>query len=85
MKLTIRTKADVWMQVKSDGTVIFQNVLPKGSQESWTAKEELELWTGNAGAMELILNGTPLGNPGIGVKKGIKVTRMGLAFPAEAQ
>ena len=78
LKLTIRTKADVWMQVKSDGTVIFQNVLPKDSQESWTAKEELELWTGNAGAMELILNGTPLGNPGTGVKKGIKVTHEGL-------
>ena len=78
LKLTIRTKADVWMQVKSDGTVIFQNVLPKDSQESWTAKEELELWTGNAGAMELILNGTPLGNLGTGVKKGMKVTHEGL-------
>lgn len=78
LKLTVSTKADVWMQVKSDGTVIFQNVLPKGSKESWTAKEELELWTGNAGAMELSLNGRPLGSPGSGVKKGIKVTHEGL-------
>ena len=81
LKLTISTKADVWMQVKSDGTVIFQNVLSKGSKESWTAKEELEIWTGNAGAMELSLNGRPLNNAGSGVKKGIKVTHEGLKLP----
>ena len=78
LKLTVRTKADVWMQVKSDGSVIFQDVLRKGSQENWTAKDELKLWTGNAGVMEMVLNGKPLGSPGIGVKKGIRVTREGL-------
>ncbi|MBI1952971.1 MAG: DUF4115 domain-containing protein [Candidatus Omnitrophica bacterium] len=78
LKLTIVSKADVWMQVKSDGAVIFQNVLAKGARESWTAKEELELWTGNAGAMELVLNGKSLGSPGTGVKKGIKVTHEGV-------
>ena len=78
LKLTVHTRAEVWMQVKADGAVIFQNVLPKGAQESWTAKEELELWTGNAGAMELDLNGKPLSSPGSGVKKGIRVTHRGL-------
>ncbi|MBI3318564.1 MAG: helix-turn-helix domain-containing protein [Candidatus Omnitrophica bacterium] len=81
LKLTIRTKADVWMQVKSDGSVIFQNVLPGGSQESWSAREHLELWTGNAGAMEVVLNGKPLGSPGTGVKKGIRITREGMFTP----
>lgn len=81
LKLTVRAKANVWMQVKSDGSVIFQNVLPKGSQESWTARQELELWTGNAGAMELALNGRPLRSAGTGVKKGIKVTHEGLTLP----
>ncbi len=78
LKLTIRTKLDVWMQVKADGTVIFQNVLAKGSQESWTAKEDLELWTGNAGAMTLTLNGRPLEGLGSGVKKGVRITHEGL-------
>ena len=81
LKLTIQTKADVWMQVKSDGTVIFQNVLSKGSRESWVAKEVLELWTGNAGAMDLNLNGQSLGSPGSGVRKGIKITHEGLREP----
>lgn len=78
LKLTVSSKADVWMQIKADGTVIFQNVLAKGSRETWTAREELEIWTGNAGAMELSLNGRALGSPGSGVRKGIKVTREGL-------
>jgi hypothetical protein len=78
LKLTIRAKADVWMQVKSDGAVIFQNVLHRGQAESWNAKENLELWTGNAGAMELFLNGKPLEGVGTGVKKGIRVTHEGL-------
>ncbi len=78
LKLTILARENVWMQVKSDGAVIFQNVLTKGSRESWTAQEDLELWTGNAGATELILNGHSLGSPGTGVKKGIRVTREGI-------
>ncbi len=78
LKLTIQTKADVWMQVKSDGSVIFQNVLAKGARETWIAKQELELWTGKAEAVDLSLNGKPLGSPGSGVRKGIKVTHEGL-------
>ncbi len=81
LKLTIRVKTDVWIQVKSDGTVIFQNVLSKGSQENWSARKELELWTGNAGATELFLNGKPLDGLGYGVKKGIKITHKGLELP----
>ena len=78
LRLAIHTKADVWLQVKADGAVMFHNILVRGSQEVWTAKEELELWTGNAGAMELFLNGKPLEGLGSGVQKGIRITREGL-------
>lgn len=78
LKLSVQTTADVWVQIKSDGSVIFQNVLPKGSQEHWTAKRELELWTGNAGAMQLLLNGKPLTGLGRGVRKGVRITHAGL-------
>ena len=78
LKLTAQTTGDVWLQVKSDGAVIFQNVLAKGSRETWTAKKELELWTGNAGAMQLSLNGKPLEGLGRGVKKGIRITHAGI-------
>lgn len=78
LKLTLQTTADVWLQVKSDGAVVFQNVLSKGSRETWTAQKELELWTGNAGAMQMSLNGKPLEWLARGVKKGVKVTHRGI-------
>ncbi len=78
LKLTAQTTADVWLQVKSDGAVIFQNVLARGSRETWTAKKEIELWTGNAGAMRLSLNGKELEGLGRGVKKGVRITHAGL-------
>ena len=78
IKLTVQTTADVWLQLKADGTVVFQNVLAKGARESWTAKTDLELWTGNAGVMQLFLNGKPLEGLGRGVRKGIRITRAGL-------
>ena len=78
LRLTAQTTGDVWLQVKSDGAVIFQNVLAKGARESWSAKKELELWTGNAGAMQLSLNGKPLEGLGRGVKKGIRITHAGI-------
>lgn len=78
LKLTAQTTADVWLQVKADGTIIFQNVLTQGARESWAAKNDLELWTGNAGAMQLSLNGKPLEGLGRGVRKGVKITRAGI-------
>ncbi len=78
LQLTIQTSANVWLQVKADGSVVFQNVLAKGSRESWSAQKELELWTGNAGAMALTLNGKNLDGVGRGVKKGIRITHSGI-------
>ena len=78
LKLTVQTTADVWLQIKSDGAIIFQNVLRKGSRESWAAKKDLEIWTGNAGAMQLSLNGKPLEGLGRGVRKGVKITHAGI-------
>ncbi len=78
LKLTIQTTAEVWMQIKADGTVVFQNVLPANSKETWTAKKGFELWTGNAGAMQALLNGKPLEGLGRGVKKGIRITHSGI-------
>ncbi len=76
--LTVRAKRDSWMQVKSDGKVIFENVLSQGKEEKWIAKEKIELWVGNAEGLELILNGNNLGSPGEGVIKNILITREGM-------
>ncbi len=62
--LTVRATQKVWLQVTSDGTVIFQDVLLPGDVESWQANDEIALRVGNAGGIELTLNGEPLGSPG---------------------
>lgn len=78
LKLTVRALQDSWMQIKSDGRIVFENVLSKGKEERWTAKEEIEMWVGNAEGLELVLNGRKLGAPGKGVIRGILITREGM-------
>lgn len=78
LRLTITATDDVWIQLKVDGKIIFQNVLKKGSSEQWMADNDFTIWTGRAQAMQLNLNGNDLGTPGEGVKKDIIVTREGI-------
>ena len=79
LKLTVRAADNSWMHVKTDGKIIFQSILQKGSQETWQANDKIELWVGNASALDLTLNGHPLGSPGRGVIKNILITREGMS------
>jgi cytoskeleton protein RodZ len=81
VRLGIRAKEDCWLQVRSDGKTIFQNILKKGRFENWQAKEKIELSLGNAGVVELEVNGkfiSSLGRRGQAVKN-ILITKDGLA------
>jgi cytoskeleton protein RodZ len=78
--LVVRARAKTWLQVKVDGRVVFQSVLARGAAESWTAAKKIEMVIGNAGAVELELNGRILeriGRPGQTLKH-VVVTRDGL-------
>jgi cytoskeletal protein RodZ len=80
IRLGIRAREDCWLQVKSDGKTIFQNILKKGRFENWQAKEKIELSLGNAGVVELEVNGkfiSSLGRRGQAVKN-ILITKEGL-------
>lgn len=81
LTLAVKANDDVWIEIKSDGEVIFRNVLSKGSRETWKAKKKIELWTGKADVLELTLNGNPLGFLGKGVRKGILITHKGMQLP----
>lgn len=82
VKLTVHVKENCWLQVKSDGKVVFQRVLMKGRSETWQAKERIELAVGNAGAVELHANDRFI--PTIGKKgqslKNIVITKEGLSI-----
>lgn len=80
----IHAKEDCWIKATVDNKVIFQSILKKGRFESWQAHEKIELSLGNAGGIELELNGkpiSPLGRRGQSVKKilinsdGLKVIK----------
>jgi len=79
--LVIRAKAKCWLVVRVDGKVVFQSMLRKGNAETWQANDKIELAVGNAGNIELELNGKLLqkiGRPGQSLKH-VVVTRSGLS------
>jgi len=78
LQLKITVTDDVWIQLKADGNIISQIVLKKGTTETWQADQDFTLWTGNAAAMELELNGYNLDSLGGGVKRDIIINREGL-------
>lgn len=78
LTLIVKTKGDVWLEVKSDEKTVFKSVLKKGSVEAYKADEKFQLWTGKGEFLDLVLNGNPLGSPGGGVIKKIVLTREGL-------
>lgn len=81
--LSIRAKEDSWIQLKTDGRTAFQGVLKRGYSESWTANEKMDLAVGNAGGVEITVNGNPI--PSLGKRKqsikGIVITKEGLNIP----
>jgi cytoskeleton protein RodZ len=57
--------------LKTDGKAVFQGVLKKGRSEIWQAKTKIEFSLGNAGVVDLEVNGRqilPLGRKGQAVK-----------------
>lgn len=78
LKLGVRSIDTVWLKVTCDEKVLFQGLLKKGAAESWSAKDSIELWSGNASNMILSVNGMSIGSPGKGVVKKMLVTRQGV-------
>jgi cytoskeletal protein RodZ len=80
IRLGIRTRENCWVSLKVDGRLVFQRVLEKGRFESWQAKNKIEVSLGNAGAVELEVNGqvfSSLGRKGQALKN-ILITKEGL-------
>jgi cytoskeletal protein RodZ len=78
LHLTIKAADAVWLKITCDGKVLFQNILKKGTSETWTASDQIEIWTGNSSSMVLTLNKYALGSPGKGVVKRMIINRDGV-------
>jgi len=51
--VSILTKGNVFVEVKADGKLIFQNIIIEGIKESWVAKEILEIKLSNPSLVSL--------------------------------
>lgn len=67
IRLGIRARDNCFVSLKADGKSVFQGILKKGRFESWQAKDKIELSLGNAGVVDLEVNGKLISNLG---KKG---------------
>ena len=66
------------VQLKKDGVIIFKRVLPKGTEETLSAENTVNMFIGRAEAIEIIINGKSLGSPGRGVIRNLEVTSNGV-------
>jgi hypothetical protein len=57
--LTINVLEESWVEVLSDGKSEISEVLPKGTQKTWTAKERLSITSGNAKGVVYSYNQSP--------------------------
>ena len=83
VRLTILAREDCWVKVKADGKLLYYGILKKGRYDSWQAKERIALNLGNAGVVDLSVNGQVISSVG---RKGqvindISITKAGLSVP----
>lgn len=59
VKVGVNITQDAWLEVLADGKVVYEGILVSGDNKTWTAKEEIILRTGNAGAVVVSFNNNP--------------------------
>lgn len=77
-RLTIISKEDSWVEIRCDGKIIFQGILPKGNMKKIDAKEKVELVLGSAKAVRLDLDGTPIVFNKDGMVRNMIITKAGI-------
>lgn len=73
VSLTVRANRDSWMQVKTDGAIVFQSIMSKGVTETWFANEQIELSGRNISHLEFEVNGKHIGTLGRSDRKAKRV------------
>ena len=80
VEVAVRAIKDTWIQVKADGNVVFQMTLSKGSMESWSADNRIELSGRDIEQLDMEVNGKHIGSLGGGERriKRVLITQEGL-------
>ncbi len=80
VEVAVRAMKDTWLRVKSDGNVVFETTLSKGSMENWSADNRIELSGRDIEQLDMEVNGKHVGSLG-GNERRIKkvlITKEGL-------
>ena len=83
IRLVIRAREQCFVSLKSDGQVVFRGNMRKGLSQTWAGKDKMELSLGNAGVVDIEVNGkviSSLGRRGQAIKN-ILITKEGLSSP----
>lgn len=67
IEVHVRLLAPTYFEIDSDGESIYAGILDEGAKQIWTASKEIKLLIGNAGGVEITVNGVtldPLGESG---------------------
>ncbi len=60
LALAVQAQERSWVQVIVDGNVVYVGTMAVGESQSFSGQERIDLRTGNAGGINLILNGIPV-------------------------
>jgi len=79
--LSVRAQKNTWLQVKVDGSTVFESILKKGVAETWVAQKEIELSGKNINQLEFEVNGKMIGSLGRedSQAKKVVITKNGLS------
>jgi cytoskeletal protein RodZ len=78
LKLLLKVNKTVMVKMRTDGVLLFERVLPKGTAEIFTADKAINIYAAEGSSIELVLNGKQMGSPGKGILKNIEITRTGI-------
>jgi len=73
VEIAVRASRDIWLLVRVDGHVVFETTLSKGSMESWSGDDRIELSGGDLELLDMEVNGRHIGSLGGGERRIRKV------------
>ncbi|MFH1798779.1 MAG: RodZ domain-containing protein [Candidatus Omnitrophota bacterium] len=76
--LTLRARAEVWVQITEGEETLFAGTIAKGQSKTWRSNNILTVWTGKADMLDFFVNGQKVGVVAAGVVKHIKVSNQGV-------
>jgi cytoskeleton protein RodZ len=83
--VSLSAHEDTWIQVTADGKIAFTGTLKPNETKEISAAEQVKVLTGNAGGLDISLNGKALGSLGpLGQVREVRLTAEGPQFLSKA-